>query len=494
MRPPAECSRADAVEDMRGMSMGDAVADVVPEVVLLVGAVAVLLAALVLPRRHQRWPAAMAIAAMAAAAATTGAQLGGEQRMGFFGTYALDDAAVVARLVILAVAALCALLSIEWFATDDRGGEYQALLCLAALGAMLLAGAADLMELILGALLSSVTGYVLTAYHRASARSTEAGVKYYLLGALTNAALVYGAALLFGLAGTTTFSGLRAGLIDADPVALVAGFVLVVVGLAFKIGAVPAHAWVPDVADGAPAPVSAFLTIAPKVGGLVALARLVAVLPEHGVGWRPVVAALALATMTLGNLAALAQDDARRLLGWSAVSQSGYGLMALVALGRSDLAVPSLVFFTAAYGAANLAAFGVVVQLRGRAALVDYAGLARARPLLAVALGLSLLSLVGVPPLAGFPAKVALFAATVDAGYAWLAIAAVLNTVISLAYYLRWFAPVVWEGGVAPGTFTVLGRNAAAGTVIATCAVVLLGIGAEVLFSALDGARLLPGL
>lgn len=475
------------------VSMGDAVRDVVPELVLIVGAVVVLLAALFLPRHRQGWPAGIAVVALAATAAATAAQLGGEQTVGFFDTYAIDDAAVIARLVILAVAVLCVLLSIEWFEAEHRRGEYHALLCLAALGAMLLAGAADLMELILGVLLSSVTGYVLTAYHRASPRATEAGVKYFLLGALTNGSLLYGAALLFGLAGTTTFSGLRSGLVGADQTALVAGFVLVTIGLAFKIGAVPVHAWVPDVADGAPAPVSAFVTIAPKVGGLLAMARFVAVLPEAGVGWRPVVAVLAVATMTLGNLVALVQDDARRLLGWSAVSQTGYALMAIVALGRSDLAVPSLLFFAAAYAAANLAAFGVVVQLRGRTAMKDYAGLVRSRPWLAAALTVSLLSLVGLPPLAGFAAKLALFSATIDAGFTWLAIAAVANTVISLAYYLRLLAPVFWEPA-PPEPIPVLGPNAATATVIAASAVVVIGVAAEMVFSVLDGVRLLPGL
>jgi len=223
-----------------------------------------------------------------------------------------------------------------------------------------------------------------------------------------------------------------------------------VLGLAFKLGAVPAHAWVPDVADGAPAPVAAFLTVAPKVGALIAISRLMFTLPEEQVGWRLLVAVLAAATMTLGNLAALWQDDVRRLLGWSAVSQSGYGLMAVVALGRSELAIPSLLFFLVAYAVANLAAFGVVVELRGRADRATYAGLATAQPLLALVLVVSVLSLVGVPPLAGFTAKLALFGAAIDAGYTWLAILAVANTVVSLAYYLRVIAPSYFEPLAAP--------------------------------------------
>jgi len=186
-------------------------------------------------------------------------------------------------------------------------------------------------------------------------------------------------ALLFGLAATTTYPGLASGLRGKDAVAMVAGAVLVIVGVAFKLGAVPAHAWVPDVADGAPVPVAAFLTTVPKIGALVAFGRVVAVLPESAVGWRPVVAVVAAATMTLGNLAALAQDDVRRLLGWSAVSQSGYGLLAVVAIGRSPLAIPSLLYFTAAYAVANMAAFAVVAELRGRSISE------RARALVAIA-------------------------------------------------------------------------------------------------------------
>jgi len=478
------------MDRMGGMSMP--VGDITPELVLIAGSVAVLLLALTVRRDRQRWPAWAALGVLAATAASTVVMLGGEQSYTFFDTYTTDDAAVLGKLVVLAVTALTVLLSVEWMAADRRSGEYYALLLLSALGAVVLAGAADLMELVLGILLSSVTGYVLASYHRSSPRSTEAGVKYYLLGALTNAGLLYGVVLLFGLAATTTYAGLAAELVGKDPVALIAGAVLVVVGVTFKLGAVPAHPWVPDVAEGAPAPVSAFLTAAPKVGALIALARVVAIIPEDAVGWRPVIAVLAAATMTLGNLAALTQDDVRRLLGWSAVSQSGYGMMAIVALGRSDLAIASLLYFTAAYAFANLAAFGVVTELRGRTALADYAGLARTRPALTAALTIAFLSFVGVPPLAGFPAKLTLFGAAVDAGYTWLAVLAVINTVVSLAYYLRVLAPAYWQTAPSTNPVPVLGRTAAAATWAAVVAVVALGIGAESVIGVAHDARLLP--
>jgi len=380
---------------------------------------------------------------------------------------------------------------VQWFATDSRRGEYHTLLLLSTLGGVVLASAADLMAVILGVLLSSATGAVLAAYHRRDPRSGEAGIKYYLLGALSNGAMVYGAVLLFGLGATTTLVGLADTLRGADPVALVVGVALVVLGLVFKLGAVPAHAWVPDVAEGAPAPVAAFLTVAPKVGALVALGRLALTLPEADVGWRLLMAVLAAVTMSLGNLAALWQDDVRRLLGWSAVSQSGYGLMAVVALGRSSLAVASMLYFLAAYAAANLAAFAVVVELRGRTQRAGYAGLAVVHPILAAVLVVSFLSLVGVPPLAGFTAKLLLFAATVEAGFGWLAVLAVANSVLSLAYYLRVLAPSYFEPPEAP--IPVLGRWAGAMAVGCALAVVVLGLLAEGPLESFEVARLLPG-
>lgn len=467
------------------------VGSVTPEIVLVVGAVVVLVYALLAPRTRQTAAAWLSLVTLAATAVPTLLMLKGPQPLTFFDTYAADDAAVWAKLLVLAVTAVVVLFSIEWQKGDAREGEYYALLLLSALGAVGLAAAADLMELVLAVLLSSVTGYVLTAFHRASARSAEAGIKYYLLSALANGGMLYGVVILFGLGGTTTLVGLRRGLEGADALGLVMAGGLVVLGLALKLGAVPAHAWMPDVADGAPAPIAGFVTVAPKVGALVALGRLALTLPEAGIGWRVLVAVLAAATMTLGNLAALWQDDVRRLLGWSAVSQSGYGLLAVVALGRSDLAVPSLLYFLVAYSFANLAAFGVIVELRGRADLASYTGLAGSHPVLAVSLLVSFLSFVGIPPLAGFGAKLALFGAVVDAGYAWLGVLAVANSVVSLAYYLRVLAPSFFER--RPEPLPVLGQWAMGAVAGCAALVVLTGVGAEPLFHWFRAVRLLPG-
>jgi NADH-quinone oxidoreductase subunit N len=236
------------------------------------------------------------------------------------------------------------------------------------------------------------------------------------------------------------------------------------------------------VSQGAPAPVAAFLTVAPKIGALVALARFVDVLPAGEVGWRPLVAVVAAATMTLGNLAAFWQDDVRRLLGWSSVSQSGYGIMAAVAVGASPLARPALLTFAVAYALANLAAFGVVVALRGRTDLADYSGLFRTHPWLATALTVAMLSLVGIPPLIGFTAKLQLFTAAIDAGYGWLAFVAVVNTVASVFYYLRVIAPAYL--GDAPARPATLGAASGATVVTAAAALVVTGVAAGPLVTA----------
>jgi NADH-quinone oxidoreductase subunit N len=241
------------------------VGDVLPELLLIVGGAVVLVFALFAPRRHQAWSAAIALATIAGAAALIISRLGAPQVSTFFGTYALDGAAAWGKLIVLGVTAAVVGLSVPWFRQDSRQGEYYTLLLYSALGAILLAGALDLMELVLALLMSSATGYVLVAYHRRSKVASEAAIKYYLLGALTNAGLWYGVALLFGLGGTTIFAQLRgplAGSSGSWVLGAVVGFV--VVGLAFKMGAVPAHAWMPDVAEGAPVPVAAFLRWRPR--------------------------------------------------------------------------------------------------------------------------------------------------------------------------------------------------------------------------------------
>lgn len=472
------------------LDMASMAADVVPEIILVLGGVAALLYALFMPQRRQAGAALLALATVIAASAVSVAMLWGPQELSFAGTYARDDAAIWAKLIVLAATAVVIGLSVEWFRDDPRHGEYYAILLFSSLGAILLAGATDLKEFLMAMVLSSATGFVLVAYHRRSSPASEAAIKYYLLGALTSASALFGVAYLFGLAGSATLSGLDAELPqDGTNIAVLVGAALVVLALMFKTGGVPVHAWMPDVSQGAPAPVAAFVTSIPKVGGFLFFARFVLAMPD-AVEWRPLIAVLAAATMTLGNLAALWQDDVRRLLGWSAVSQTGYGLMAIVALDRSDLAIPSLLFFLLAYLMGNTAAFGVVTSLRGRAELTSYRGLARSQPWLAGALTIAFLSFIGVPPLAGFFAKLVLFGAAIDAGYAWLALLAAANTVISIVYYVRVLAPAYF--GDLPAPIPVLGRSAILATLTSTAAVIVAGLAAEPFLRAFDQVNLMP--
>lgn len=465
--------------------------EILPELVLVTGTIATLLWALFAPRRLQAATAVLALAVLAATAVATGVLLADPPGSTFFGTYAADTTALWATLIIVAGTAVAVALSVEWFRADPRHGELYTLILFAALGSVLMAGATDLMELIVGILLSSASGFALAGFHRRSAAAGEAAIKFFLVGGLATSSLLFGTALLFGLAGTTVYAGMAAGLDGGDATALAAAFALVAVGLAYKLGAVPVHTWVPDVAQGSPAPMAGFLTAIPKVGSLIALARLAAALGGSPVGWRPLVAVLAAATMTIGNLAALWQDDVRRLLGWSAVSMTGYGLMGVVAVGRSNLAVPSILYFLLAYVIGNLAAFGVVVELRGRADIASYGGLARSRPLLATALVLAFLSFVGIPPLAGFVAKLQLFLAAIDAGYTWLAVLAVANTVASLFYYLRVLGPSYFEAP-PPVPLPALGRWAAIATGVSAATLVVAGVGAQPLLDAFASGGLLP--
>lgn len=467
------------------------VGDLAPELAVLGTAALVLLVSVFLPHRRHGWLAFVALAGLTASATLSVSQLAMPATTTFHGTWAVGQGTIFARWIVLLTTALVVCLSPGWMKSDRRHGEYYAVLLLSALGAILLAGASDTLELVMAVLLSSVTGYTLAAYHRDWSLSVEAGMKYFLVGAFANVLLVLGVVLLYGLVGDTDYAVTRDRLAEgADPVVLFPALAFLVLGLAFKLGAFPAHAWMPDVAQGSPAPAAAFLTVAPKVGAAVAVARFVELLPADGVPWRALLAFLAVATMTLGNLAALWQDDVRRLLGWSSVSQSGYALMAVVVWGRSDQALPALLFFLLGYCLAQVAAFAVVIHLRGRSRIEDYAGLARERPLQAAVLALSFLSLVGVPPLVGFVGKLELFTATLDGGFGWLAVVAVANTVISLFYYLRVLGTAYFDE--PSGEMATLGAWSRATSLAAGLAVVGGGLAAGVFLAHVSATGLIP--
>ncbi|MBM0276870.1 NADH-quinone oxidoreductase subunit N [Micromonospora tarensis] len=413
-----------------------------PELLLLVGAVTTLLTGAFLPRGRQ-WVArliavgALLVAVLAALPAV------GERSTVYAHSYALDPATTAARLLIPLAGLLVVGIAAGRVAGNRRETEFYVLTLLAVLGAVLLAGASDLLLLAVSYLLSSVPLTGLAGWGR-DRRGAEAALKVYLMSALAGVGLLAGAALLTALGGgASDYDRLAAGLAGAPSAAVAVGVVGVLAGLLFKIGAVPGHFWVPDAVQGASIPAGALLTTVPKLGGLLAAYRLFAVaVPADVVDWPLLVAVLAAVTMTLGNFAAFGQADPRRLLAYSTVAQVGYLLMAVAVAGRAERALPALLVYLAGYAVTNLGAFAVLAA-EPHDRLDGYRGLARRRPWLAAALTICLLGLVGTPPTAVFAGKLTVFTAAWDGGLAWLVVVAAVNTVASLFYYLRWLVPAL---------------------------------------------------
>ncbi|GAA1339018.1 NADH-quinone oxidoreductase subunit N [Actinocatenispora thailandica] len=454
-----------------------------PELALAVAAVAGLLAGSWLPRRRQ-WLVRLlgAIGCTVGIAAAVVAATG-PARTVFGGSYAVDTGLAVARVVILAGTLLVLAMAGGTLSGHRRETEFVVLLLLAALGAMVLAGTDDLLLLIAGYLLASVPLYALTAFD-ADPAGTEAALKYYLIGALFGVVLMLGVAALLAAGGGTDYPTLARTLPGAPPVLAAAGFVGVFGGLLFKAGGAPAQFWVPDVAEGAGTPVAAFVTTIPKIGALIAAYRLLDVAVPGVAGGGLLVAAVAAGTMTLGNLAAFAQTNPRRLLAYSTISQVGYLLMAVAAAGHAALALPGLGFYLAGYAVTNIGAFAVLAALPS-ATLDGHRGLFGRRPVLALALVICLLGLVGTPPTAIFVGKLSVFTAAFDANLLWLVVVAAANTLASLYYYLRWIVPLFQRDG-APHP-TPAGRWPAAVAVTAAAGSLALGLAAEPVVHALSG-------
>ncbi|NOR89497.1 MAG: NADH-quinone oxidoreductase subunit NuoN, partial [Anaerolineales bacterium] len=343
------------------------------------------------------------------------------------------------KVLFLFAAAMTALLSADVEGVEDRG-EYYALLVIATLGMSLMASSADLIMLFLAIETTSIPLYILAGFKKGDDKSTEAGLKYFLFGALTSAVMLYGFSLLYGFSGDTNIyrlsEAMHAGAVSPWMIGGMA--VLVLVGFSFKISAVPFHFWAPDVYEGAPTPITAFISTASKAAGFAVLLRfMLAVFPAIEAEWVTLVAIIAAVTMTVGNLLALPQTNIKRLLAYSSIAHAGYALIGLVAL--SSFGTASVIFYLIGYVVTNIAAFAVVIlfaRSAGSDEIADYAGLSRRSPGLALVLLIALLSLGGMPPLAGFVAKFYIFAAAVESGWIWLAFVGVLNAIIGLYYYL----------------------------------------------------------
>lgn len=319
--------------------------------------------------------------------------------------------------------------------------EYPILILFATLGMMLMISANDLIALYMGLEMQSLPLYVLAAMQRDTIRSTEAGLKYFVLGALSSGMLLYGASLIYGYTGATGFEAI-AGALNAHPAGLgvTVGMVLLLSGLAFKVSAVPFHMWTPDVYEGAPTSVTAFFAIAPKIAALALMTRVLMGPFEHmGDQWRQVVIVLSIASMLLGSVAAIGQTNIKRLLAYSSIGNMGYALVGLAAASQEG--VRAIMIYAAIYMVMTIGAFAVVLMMKQRDRMVeqisDLAGLGERQPMLALAMTIMMFSMAGIPPLAGFFGKLFIFQAAVSAGLYTLAVIGVLASVIAAYYYLR---------------------------------------------------------
>ncbi len=361
----------------------------------------------------------------------------------------MDDFSLVATLVFIAGAVLTVLISISYAeARSIDRGEYYALLIYAVSGMSMMAASSDLFSFFLGLEVLSISLYVLIGFEQREAGSNEGALKYFLLGAFASGFILYGMALLYGASGSTEYDAIARTLAgdrsDAVNLLLLGGLGLLLVGIGFKISMVPFHAWTPDVYQGAPTPVAAFLSTGSKAAAFVVLIRLLgSVFPGLQMEWIPLISVLAVLTIAVGNIVALVQSNLKRLLAYSSIAHAGYMLLPFMSNDQDGSA--SIVFYLIVYTAMNLGAFGVLAVLSARGAacatLDDLAGLGGRHPLLAAVMAVVMFSLAGIPPTAGFMAKFYLFSAVVSGGYIELAVIGLLFSGVSLYYYLR---IVVW--------------------------------------------------
>jgi len=358
----------------------------------------------------------------------------------FGGSFVVDDYARFLKILAIIGSAGALVLSLNYLqAEKQQKFEYGVLFLLSTLGMMMLISAADLIALYLGLELMSLPLYVVAASNRDSLRSTEAGLKYFVLGALSSGMLLYGASLIYGFTGTVSFPGIAKATANGASIGLIFGLVFLFVGFCFKISAVPFHMWTPDVYEGAPTPVTAFFAAAPKVAGIAIFVRATVVaFPGIMHEWQQIVVFVSIASMALGAFAAIGQKNIKRLMAYSSIGHMGFALVGLAA-GTPE-GVQGVLVYMSIYVAMTLGTFAVILAMRRDGALVenisDLSGLARTHPAMAFFLAMLLFSLAGIPPLAGFFAKFYVFLAAIKAGLYVLAVIGVLTSVVGAFYYL----------------------------------------------------------
>src|SRR6266566_6552728 len=414
------------------------IAPALPEIILAVGAMALLMVGAISGERSTRLVSWLAIAVLILALVVS-LLYGGERRLGFYGMFVTDAFALFMKALVLIGSAVTILIGMRY--NEEQGiarFEFPVLILLATAGMMVMISANDLITLYVGLELQNLALYVVASFDRDSVRSTEAGLKYFVLGALSSGMLLYGASLIYGFTGTVSFAGIAAAAKTGSP-GIVFGLVFLLAGLCFKVSAVPFHMWTPDVYEGAPTPVTAFFASAPKVAALAVFTRVaLTAFPGILLEWQQIVVFVAIASMALGSFAAIGQKNIKRLMAYSSIGHMGFALVGLAA-GTVEGAQGVLVYISI-YVAMTLGTFAVILTMKRNGqhveSISDFAGLSRTNPLLAFLFAMLLFSLAGIPPLAGFFAKWYVFVAAIKAGLFTLAVVGVLTSVVGAFYYL----------------------------------------------------------
>ena len=455
-----------------------------PEIFLAAAGFALLLIGIPLRPRGTRVVSGLAVASLAVTALLVllvGSPTGGPLTI-LGQMLVIDQMAVFVKLLVLAASAVSILMAAGYLERSGYGGgEFCSLVLYATVGMFVMVSGANLASMYVGLELMALSVYVLVGYFKLEVKSNEGAVKYFVLGALSSGILLYGISLVYGTTGTLDLLAIHERLVAVpeNNLALLLGIVLVAFGMLFKVAAVPFHVWTPDAYEGAPTPVTAFMSVAPKAAAFAMFLRLFAgaFAPEVDY-WRVVLWVASAATMIYGNIAALTQDNVKRMLAYSSIAHAGYALMGLVA--ASALGTWSVLMYMLVYAFMNLGAFGFVILLESRGytgeTITDYAGLARSHPGAAALMLWFMLALAGIPPTAGFMGKLYLFAAAVNGGYVWLTVIAVVMSAVSLYYYFRIVVQMYLrdEEGARPAEMY---RARGVEALIAVCAVVTLVVG-----------------
>lgn len=420
-------------------------APIMPEVILSIFGMALLLVNVFVPSEQKAYLGYLSLGGIIIAALTLLNGWGAPPQEGFSGSVQLDNFAIFFKGIFLLSATLTILISDHYMKREECNvGELYPLILFATTGMMLMASGTDLMTIFLGLEVLSVSLYVLAGFNRANIKSNEAGLKYFLLGAFSTGFLLYGMALTYGATGTTRIAKIAEFIaqntsVAANPMFYI-GMLLMATGFSFKIAAAPFHMWTPDVYEGAPTPMTAYMSAGPKAAGFAAFLRvLIVAFPSLKADWTDLLWVLAVLTMTVGNIIALNQNNIKRMLAYSSIAHAGYALVGFTAGNAEGTA--GILFYMLSYTFMNIGAFAIIILVGKKGEennnVSDYAGFATKHPVLALAMSVFLFSLAGMPPTAGFIGKFYLFSGAIKAGYIWLAIIGVLNSAASVYYYLR---------------------------------------------------------